>query len=450
MGVGGWGWTSLESAWLGLDVGGVTYLLQATFDADNQGYADAQVLDTEAEGVVDGQLTVVDTGAGTLAIVGNECHTDASASPGFDTTGAYSQAIAKVLGRTLLCEWSKSEVGSTSYTMPLQWTVVAGIAYSGQEAALYAYQDDIRYRAGAGAQVPVVVGDVVAGTTYNSALVLGGYDSNGVPWHSGAAGTYIHGGSLWVKGGVFTDWTLLWRDARNNTGTLYAAFQNPRSDQADFDEFRVPDADLSAVLEPLVKDTFTDDNGTSLDAHDPEVDAEGGGWTEQGGDSEIQGNRARAVGTTPGAQPYWLATVETAVADALLRATTHCTIAASVGGMALRWSSGANLWTGTIYPVGNLFRINEINAGAVTTRATIGVTINAATDYDVVLVADGQDIVAFLDGGSRIAYGSAALNETETEHGLYATWGNNTNVDLDNFHVHGRTGSQYDDVFDLY
>ena len=50
-----------------------TYLLNAPFTADDQGYSDAQVIDTEAEGITDGQLTVVETD-GTFAVSSNAIH----------------------------------------------------------------------------------------------------------------------------------------------------------------------------------------------------------------------------------------------------------------------------------------------------------------------------------------------------------------------------------------
>ena len=53
----------------------VTYLLRATWDsAGDQGYADAQVLDTVGEGVEDGSLTVEEVSGCTVACVSNRLH----------------------------------------------------------------------------------------------------------------------------------------------------------------------------------------------------------------------------------------------------------------------------------------------------------------------------------------------------------------------------------------
>ena len=71
--------------------------------------------------------------------------------------------------------------------------------------------------------------------------------------------------------------------------------------------------------------------------------------------------------------------------------------------------------------------------------------VDAGIDYDVRAMCDGQTIDCFVDGGNKISYGSAALNETETEHGLFAQGKTDR---FDNFAVYPRTAAVFDATLD--
>jgi len=72
-------------------------------------------------------------------------------------------------------------------------------------------------------QDSVTVGTYAATTQYLTAIVLGGYDINGVPWHQGAVGTFDYGAAWYIRGGIYTNWTLLWRSKNQNITPLYPA-----------------------------------------------------------------------------------------------------------------------------------------------------------------------------------------------------------------------------------
>jgi len=96
--------------------------------------------------------------------------------------------------------------------------------------------------------------------------------------------------------------------------------------------------------------------------------------------------------------------------------------------------------------IGDFLRLHEVNGGVTTLRAHVAATVNQNTAYDVVAIMDGQDFTAFLDGGNRVTYGSAANNETETEMGLRSKQSGaiTNNNQFDNFHVHARRSAIYD------
>ena len=139
---------------------------------------------------------------------------------------------------------------------------------------------------------------------------MGGYDASGVP---DAAGTY--GASLYQY--IGSNWQLLAKISVGNYTTVYPVGITHKSNWNLYDMV-VPDVDLSALLTPVALDTFTDTNGTSLDAHTMDV---GSGWTELGSSAwEIQGNR---VEKTANNNTTEAAVVECSEADIVAEVVLH-------------------------------------------------------------------------------------------------------------------------------
>lgn len=168
-----------------------------------------------------------------------------------------------------------------------------------------------------------------------------------------------------------------------------------------------------------VQDHFTDVNGTALDAHTPDVDVVGGGWSEIIGTNwTIQSNTAN---TTAG---DGTAAIDCGAADINLscEADSNALSSAAIqsAGLCARLSDSLNFWAIIINDSGNSFRISEKNGGTYTDRASASVTINGGTLYTLTAQLSGQTITAQIDGGNEISYGSATLNETVTVHGIKA------------------------------
>ncbi len=411
---------------------GEAYLLRATFDAVNQGFTNGQVLDTVAEGISRGRLTVVAVD-GTLAIVSNKCSFTAQTTKVWSDLGFYSQAITKQLGRSLLSTYN----GLSNEASTVGWHDVAALPASGYP--LY----EMYFHAGGFINVGGGV-DIIAYSTdtdYERCLVLGGYHSNGVPWRSGqAAASYLNGASFFIKGGVFSDWTLGWRTASNNTATLYAVASN-YDDVGTIDNFRVPAADLSAVLQP--NNLSTMGSVGELDAYSPDV---GSGWTEDIGDWDTAAGTLKA--TTLGIATF------TGLADCLYDAKiTMPGAGTTAGGLVLRVTdlTGASedYWYVKITPgtAGTDWELIEYVNGAATQRASGDVDWAAATAYAIRAICDGQEIACFADGGDKISYASVASGETATSLGLRDE--GNANFSFDNVVVFARTGDIYNplDVF---
>lgn len=241
------------------------------------------------------------------------------------------------------------------------------------------------------------------------------------------AGEYAY-----IKGGAFTNWTLLWHTAVDNAATVYpshAAITAGMAAQSDF--IRVPED--TWLPTPLAYDTFTGANGTSLDAHTSNTtgpDSQtvvGRAWTERSGDWDIQSNRANPDGAA-------IATVAGGLADVVV----DCTVNGGAAGqpaICLRYADTSNYWFLQADRANNQFELHEYNATVDTVRANAAVVINDSTDYDLRAICDGQTIDGFLDGANKITYGTAALNETATIHGLYS---DNTACQYDGFLIFAR------------
>lgn len=215
--------------------------------------------------------------------------------------------------------------------------------------------------------------------------------------------------------------------------------------------FRIPDVDLSAVLQPLCFDSFLDANGTSLDAHTPDVDDVGGGWTSARwntgvgpGAGDIQGNQARLTTQEGGF------VIDAGVGDAIAVVDWATAVAVpNRNGLVLRYQQDGDMWAYAVREDNNDVRILERNGNATTERASAVVVINEGVTYRLVAICDDEDITCFIDGGDRITYGSAAFLKTETEFGIVRFSGDDA-TRLDNFHVHTRRSAVYDTTFGAY
>jgi hypothetical protein len=164
----------------------------------------------------------------------------------------------------------------------------------------------------------------------------------------------------------------------------------------------------------LVLDTFTG-APISLDAHTPDTDASGLGWTEVLEDWGLDGS-GNAVTAAIG---LGIASIDSTAADGVITAnltTTSFTFSA-VRGVVARFIDTNNYWQ--IGLSDNSFYIRERNAGVTVNRAAaLNVGVGASTPVEMVVTMLGTTITAELVGVATISYSSATLNQTETTHGM--------------------------------
>jgi hypothetical protein len=173
----------------------------------------------------------------------------------------------------------------------------------------------------------------------------------------------------------------------------------------------------------LVYDTFTDANGTSLDAHTPDICPAGSAWREDADNWDIQSNRANHVTINSGGY----ATIDSGKADVTASVTLY-PYSGGMPGLVLRFTDTTHTWVVQAGRGSQDYRIYEVN-GSSTLRAFAAVTVGAGP-HALAVVASGTTIAATFDAANPISYASATLNQTVTRHGIKAYKGTDRLDDL--------------------
>ena len=415
--------------------GELAYFLNAPFTGADQGYANAQVLNTVAEGITAGQLTVTEVD-GTLALASNKCAFTAQGSPAFGDLQLVSQSITRAFALPLLCTINKTL--ANKYSPIVFWNNDGSFTgdWSELEAVAWHFTDTSEIYLLNRAAVQAVLIAYTQGVDYQLAMVLGGYDASGNPWYTGQTpASYLYGLAIFIKGGAFATWSRLFQSTLHNDDPVYAvaAFYDA---SGTIDDIRVPDTSLSTLFQPTHLSTFDAANGTSLDAITPEI---GGGWTEQAGNMDIQSNRANLV------TGIAKSTIESGLGDAVVSCTINMTAPAVTAGLIVRYEDNNNYWLVYLLTATNKMDLYEVNGGGLTKRATASVVIDSGIDYKVLVLLTGTTIRCFVDDGSTAGYISA-FNQTKTKHGLYCD--TNVTVRFDNFAIYPHTDASYDSALD--
>ena len=171
----------------------------------------------------------------------------------------------------------------------------------------------------------------------------------------------------------------------------------------------------------LVRDTFTDSDGTVLTAHAPDVDRVGGGWVAAAGRS-IDTPNAGTVESNAfefGADNFSGPVIETSEADVRVEAdVTFPAAATTIFEKFIRYLQDGDEWLVQAREDNNDMRIRDRQSDSAVTRATGAFTFSESVLYRIKVVAQGQIITAYVDGVEVVSYTSATFNQTETKHGL--------------------------------
>jgi len=276
----------------------IEYDLSANFNsAANQTFTNAQVLNTAEEGVDYGSLTVVDSGAGTVKVVSNELELVGTGN--INETGVFgSTATTKALGKALFLTYTPSNVSERDY---FGFVNTAGLDIGNNPESIFYHRDSGEVRVVNPATAATLgVATLAASTEYKIAWLLGGTDSGGVAFKTGdTVGDFLYGSRILLKGGTYTNWTLLWLMSTGNTSSLYAQAQLRNATAVTLDNILIPTnvLDVDTMFQPNFLDTFAGDNDDQLvSAHTPEVvggaTGTGNPWESGSTTWTIQSNKA--------------------------------------------------------------------------------------------------------------------------------------------------------------
>ncbi len=374
-----------------------------------------------------GTLTLVQSD-GSFAISGGTLRPSGASGAAFGNLGVYGAAVTRALGKAWLFTWIP---GSTASNRLFGFNSAQDVATTADDVSgLQAYLDGRLYSRNGGTDV----GAYVAGVTYEIAIVLGGYDSNNVHWFEDlgiSSSTYTYGSRTYIKGGTYTNWTLLDETLTNNTSPLYPTFAVKITDgTADqIDNWRVPTqvfTELYPKKSTLVhSSTWTSASNGDLSTFTPAV---GSSWTERNSsDFDVLSSRLTITAVDDPAQPGNVATQPDTAANLQVEVVARSIFwdgdvaHGAHFGPIIRYSDDSNLWLIGLSDHADYLQILSRQAAVYTTEAddSVGGTVTTNTDYTTQAAAWGDSIAAVTTApGLGPITKSSAFNKTATIAGI--------------------------------
>ena len=165
----------------------------------------------------------------------------------------------------------------------------------------------------------------------------------------------------------------------------------------------------------ILFDSFTDTNGTALDSHTPDRNSPGNSYVISGA-LQVQSNKLenRAIA---GVWANGLIDLDTANVD--ISADLNCGDPATASYICLAFRSldSNNLWRSMYNSADQVIRLQEVDGGVLTNRASESITLDPNTDYSMRLLVYGDYIKAVAHDGTTITY-SSSLHAGNTKHGI--------------------------------
>jgi len=318
-----------------------------------------------------------------------------------------SGAITRASGRVFL-----AQVKVTSIQVQVGWNNSTTVSLANRRGVLDFANSELYVIWNNGGSA-TLIGAYVIGTTYQMATVL-----------------LATGNMIFVKGGIYTSWSLLWIDRTDTGATVYAAFYNIGSgSNVALDNFHVPDPLF--LPSPLAYDTFTRANGALGNSETTGPDGQvvtARAWTLQNGTIAIVSNTA-SLTVLGGLTAY--ATVNAGSADVMIDVAVTRTLGS--GGIILRYVDANNYIIA--YHNGTNCRIDKVVAGSTTNVVTANPTYSAGAVVRVVCY--GTKFRLFYAGAAVGSEGTIADAALQTS-ALFGLYGSDLSAVWDNFTVWSR------------
>jgi hypothetical protein len=407
----------------------------------DQDFSNAQVIDTAVEGCTDGSLTVVDTSTGGISSSSNNCPIVSSGSWNETGLSGATTSVTRSIGYGLFSKLNISVVDTPS-GVALGFAESGGISISDLNSPMFTTSNPNIYVTPPSSAVKL--GTVAASTVYSLLQILGGYNSSGVPYKAGdPKADFLYGGGHLIKGGAYTNCTLIWKASTSNTSPVYPSINTISGNTYTLSNILIPNIDFSDLLQPAHLSTFTAADDTALGDYTPDV---GGAWTELTGDWIVNGNKV-STDTTGRVISYISSPVNV---FASLHVTPQSATFGSWGGFAANISDNQNYWILNIsYVVLSADSINifSVESNITTSRASTNISdISADTEYLVHYRFDGTTRIIYYSSYS--ASSTYSFNDTIETIGLVSDPDANYKCPkFDNFSVWPITSNAYDNAF---
>jgi hypothetical protein len=170
----------------------------------------------------------------------------------------------------------------------------------------------------------------------------------------------------------------------------------------------------------LLRDLFTDPDGTNVNAHTMNV---GAGWTVHLGTANIQSNQYNTA-TNDGGTGQQVISAAVGVAAMKVSATVRMNAAGTGIGLVGRLVDASNFWVLTPSLATGTLHLFENSAGVFTQRAVSGALgLSAGVDYGLELTFSGNNITGTITiaGTPTTINFTSAVHNTATRAGIRST-----------------------------
>ncbi len=185
----------------------------------------------------------------------------------------------------------------------------------------------------------------------------------------------------------------------------------------------------------LASDAFARSNSTNLGVTDGAGWTKAGGagkaWAERLGNWDIESQRLRTVAGAPGANPYYIATVENGASDVYMECVSQAP-AGGVHSLVARYSDNDNFYIFG-YFTGAIYYIYRRQAASFVLLWSGGTAPAANTDVTLALSFQGTTLKVYAGGTLLRTETGETMNQSSVIHGVRG--GNQGDVQFDNFNI---------------
>lgn len=433
------------------EIADITYLLRCWptgYTVPDQSYTNGQVIDTDAEGCLDGSLTAHNTTVATMGMYSNIYRYTymGSGSDSIEDLYVYSSDITSTLGIGVFYNRKKTYPNPTYCGSLTARLCVSGFLTNCVTSTSTACSPTALRVGG------VYSFSISDDTYYSFASIIGGYDSSGTPYKVGdTKGNFTYGLSTYYKIPAGS-WTLGYKNTTWTANPFSFGVKGGwnGSSVEYFKNVIIPNYDFSAILQPTHLSTFTAADGTALGDYTPDV---GGAWS--GTDTIVSntfglpitgGNKASIVDVG----------ISTNYVQARVRYQDDADNRIGYPNIQIRYVDDLNRFIVRVLSYdahdSGEFSIRENDGGASVSRASTYTSVLAKNTYGTITIVNSSSAInAYLSSGATVSYSSSSKN-TSTNVGMMldsdVSGGNLSNeVNIDNFAVWPLTSATYTSEF---